>query len=175
MSEVKPELKQCSRCHSNCTLENYDKNRKGEWFKLCNNCRGKGQGWRDNNKDKIQQYNNTYITKHNPLIECSNCKCPVRFQIIQDHHKGYQCNVFGMDPKPDFHEWLFENHSNIEGSIERIEKGNHNIISWKNKANGTSSAVSDDRLKEVLNDNDCKDKIEYIWNWKKGPNSKIQI
>ena len=44
MSEIKPELKQCSRCHSNCTLEQYEKNRKGELFKLCNNCRkGKAQ------------------------------------------------------------------------------------------------------------------------------------
>ena len=41
MSEVKPELKQCSRCHSTCTLEHFEMNRKGELFKLCNNCRSK--------------------------------------------------------------------------------------------------------------------------------------
>ena len=41
MTEVKPELRKCSRCHSTCTLDHYEKNRKGEWFKLCNNCRGK--------------------------------------------------------------------------------------------------------------------------------------
>ena len=35
--EIKTELKQCSRCHSRVTLEHYEKNRKGEWFKLCNN------------------------------------------------------------------------------------------------------------------------------------------
>ena len=52
MSEVKPELKQCFRCHSNCTLEHYEKNRKGEWFKLCNNCRNR------NKKDNKTYYNN---------------------------------------------------------------------------------------------------------------------
>ena len=41
MSEVKPEIKQCSRCHSICTLEHFEKNRKCEWFKLCNNCRAR--------------------------------------------------------------------------------------------------------------------------------------
>ena len=37
--EQTSELKQCSRCHSTCSLAHFDKNRKGEWFKTCNNCR----------------------------------------------------------------------------------------------------------------------------------------
>ena len=44
MEENKPELRQCTRCHSSCTLEHFELNRKGELFKLCNNCRGK---WRE--------------------------------------------------------------------------------------------------------------------------------
>ena len=72
MSEVKPQLRQCSRCHSTCTLEHYEKNRKGEWFKLCNNCRGKsrdyigeyrdlkGEGSRQKARDYAVQYR-----KHN--------------------------------------------------------------------------------------------------------------
>ena len=43
MSEIKPELRTCSRCHSNCTLEHFEINRKGELFKLCNNCRNRGR------------------------------------------------------------------------------------------------------------------------------------
>ena len=87
MSEIKPELKQCSRCHSTCTLEHYEKNRKGEWFKLCNNCRSKNREekntyresrgeahrekerayarqYRKNNIEKIEEYNIYWITKH---------------------------------------------------------------------------------------------------------------
>ena len=52
MSQVKPELKQCSRCHSTCALEHFEKNRKGEWFKTCNNCRKR------NGKDNKTYYNN---------------------------------------------------------------------------------------------------------------------
>ena len=78
-----------------------------------------------------------------------------------------------MEPKPDLHEWLFENQSIIKTNNEWIEKGNHNIISWKNKTYGTSSAVSDERLNELLRDR--KDKIDYVWNWKEGPNNKTHI
>ena len=76
MSEVKPELKQCSRCHSNCTLEHYEKNRKGEWFKLCNNCRGKGKDYKDGHKNEIKDNRQQYReTKHYFIHEISECPC----------------------------------------------------------------------------------------------------
>ena len=85
--EIKTELKQCSRCHSTVTLEHYEKNRKGEWFKLCNNCRhrkakenqeyreSKGETYREKerqyakqyrkeNPDKIEEYQKYWIDKH---------------------------------------------------------------------------------------------------------------
>ena len=67
------ELKQCSRCHSKCSLEHFEKNRKGEWFKLCNNCRSKnrehkneyrevkGEEYRQKERDYAIQYR-----KNNP-------------------------------------------------------------------------------------------------------------
>ena len=84
--EIKIELKQCSRCHSSVTLEHYEKNRKGEWFKLCNNCRSKkrienqeyreskgeenrekerayAKQYRKNNPDKIEEYQTHWIDK----------------------------------------------------------------------------------------------------------------
>ena len=82
MSEVQPELKQCSRCHSTCTLEHFEKNRKNEWFKTCNNCRKCKKEYdqqnrddilyrkwiyRENNKDKIREYNKQY--KQNKIME----------------------------------------------------------------------------------------------------------
>ena len=64
MSEITPELKTCSRCHSTCTLEHFEMNRKGELFKLCNNCRNRGrqikneydQNHKDENKIKRKEY-----------------------------------------------------------------------------------------------------------------------
>jgi hypothetical protein len=41
MSNVKPDLRKCSRCHSTCSLEHFEINRKGEFYKLCNTCRVK--------------------------------------------------------------------------------------------------------------------------------------
>ena len=47
-------LKKCSRCHSNILLDFFEKNRKGELYKTCNNCR-------DINRKQVKQYrdNNT--------------------------------------------------------------------------------------------------------------------
>ena len=74
--EIKTELKQCSRCHSTVTLEHYEKNRKGEWFKLCNNCRGKGKDYKDSHKEEIQDNRNQYReTKHYFIHEIFECPC----------------------------------------------------------------------------------------------------
>ena len=57
MAEQKPELRQCTRCHSNILLQYFELNRKGELFKLCNNCRTTRRNqkaiYRENNRDKI--------------------------------------------------------------------------------------------------------------------------
>ena len=57
MSQQTPELKQCTRCHSNILLQYFELNRKGELFKSCNNCRAAHRNqqveYRNNNKDKI--------------------------------------------------------------------------------------------------------------------------
>ncbi len=39
MSQTKPELKICSRCHSKLLLQYFSTNRIGELYKLCDNCR----------------------------------------------------------------------------------------------------------------------------------------
>ena len=53
-------LRTCSRCHSTMLLEFYDKNRKGEYFKLCNNCRHKKKEYREENKEEISEYRDTH-------------------------------------------------------------------------------------------------------------------
>ena len=52
--EQTSELKQCSRCHSTCSLAHFDTNRKGEWFKTCNNC-GRFSRERQNTTDTIRE------------------------------------------------------------------------------------------------------------------------
>ena len=190
MSEVKAELKQCSRCHSNCTLKHFEKNRQGEWFKTCNNCRKIKQmyyennkeeiltnvkQWRDSNKDKVKQYNKTSMDRRNPLIECPHCKAMIRYQSMENHKTGYVCNVFDLEPKPDYHEWLYQNQTDFydQEYITRIQQSQFNIISWRNKKYGTSSACDDKRLKEALKDNNKN--IDYIWNWNEGPEYKTLI
>ena len=36
-------LRKCTGCHSTILLEYFDKNRKGEYFKTCNNCRNRNR------------------------------------------------------------------------------------------------------------------------------------
>ena len=106
MSEVKPELRQCSKCHSTCTLEHFEKNRKGEWFKLCNNCRKckreydqdnrdeilyKKWKYRENNKDKIQQSQKEYCENNkDQIIERKQIKRDeLREKMHQDKLKRF--------------------------------------------------------------------------------------
>ena len=62
------ELKKCSRCHSNIELKYYSINRKGEYYKCCDNCR--------NNK-----YN----------IECDCCGKTISKNGIWQHKKTHDC------------------------------------------------------------------------------------
>ena len=68
MSEIKPELRTCSRCHSTCTLEHFEMNRKGELFKLCNNCRSKKRGenkeYYDNHREELVNKTKIYDDAH---------------------------------------------------------------------------------------------------------------
>ena len=86
--EIKPELRKCSRCHSSCTLEHYEKNRQDEWFKLCNNCRGKNKRYYENNTETIldnkkeygKQYAKDYRVKNKDKIEAYNKEYSARKQ-----------------------------------------------------------------------------------------------
>jgi hypothetical protein len=60
------ELKQCSRCHSLLLLIYFALNRKGEYFKLCNNCRKK---FRDVNDNRLGYLTNYYETNKSSILE----------------------------------------------------------------------------------------------------------
>ena len=76
-----------------------------------------------------------------------------------------------MNPKPDFHEWLYINPDLLPSIVEKCENEDLTIISWTSKTFFTSSAVSDVKLKEYK---DKELKIDYIWKWKEGPYNKMQ-
>ena len=48
-------LRQCSGCHSTITLEHFNTNRKGEYYKTCNRCCSRDKKYRGENKEKIKQ------------------------------------------------------------------------------------------------------------------------
>ena len=58
------ELKQCSRCHSNILLEHFEKNRQGQLFKTCTNCRQVNRelfnNYREQNREKELEINKQY-------------------------------------------------------------------------------------------------------------------
>ena len=57
MSSSTNELKTCSRCKSTILLKHFEINRKGEYFKLCNNCRSSKHV-----SQHVQDYNKQVIT-----------------------------------------------------------------------------------------------------------------
>ena len=128
MSEpVKPELKQCSRCHSTCTLEHYEKNRKGEWFKLCNSCRTKRRihdaTYRETHREEMnqyqQEYKRTYREKHNDDKQtCPRCNCQFRIVnwTLNKHMKTWSCYKAGLKTettRKDFYQWVLDNRDNL--------------------------------------------------------------
>jgi collagenase-like PrtC family protease len=65
MLNTESELKMCSRCHSNILLEHFAKNRKGQLYQCCNNCR-KNLKPKDYDIDVINDLRSEYI---NNMIE----------------------------------------------------------------------------------------------------------
>ena len=43
---------------------------------------------------------------HANKITCHKCNCQVTKRQMTQHLKSYTCNVFGMDEKPSFNDWL---------------------------------------------------------------------
>ena len=50
------ELKTCSRYRSTTTYDYFSKNRKDEWFKLCNNCRRNASDGHGKGVERILDY-----------------------------------------------------------------------------------------------------------------------
>ena len=82
------ELRKCSRCRSVIELKYFGINRKGEYNKTCINCLDKKK-----ERDAIKTV-------------CDNCGCDVNKGTLSIHKRRFYCQVYNMETKPDFEEWL---------------------------------------------------------------------
>ena len=102
------ELKTCSRCR--CTLmlsEYFEKNRKGEYYKLCNGCRGRG---RTNN----EQFREKHYSDYNVCEKCNN-KYSVN-RGLSTHQRTWFCAKSGLGREPnleDFYRCVLDNRDNL--------------------------------------------------------------
>ena len=102
------ELKTCSRCR--CTLvlvEYFEKNRKGEYYKLCNGCRGRGRT--DN-----EQFRERHYWDYGLCDKCGN-KYSVN-RGLSTHQRTWLCakSELGRDTNlDDFYKWILDNKDNL--------------------------------------------------------------
>jgi hypothetical protein len=69
-------LKTCSRCHSTILLSFFEKNRQGEHYKTCNNCRyinrENFKSYRDNNTEKELERNRRFREENKQYFQNQN-------------------------------------------------------------------------------------------------------
>ena len=87
------ELRKCSRCKSLITLEHYSLNRQGNYFKCCDKCRNSAVAYRK---------------KWDCETTCDHCGQRTTKNCKSIHKRRFWCQTFGMNPRPDFEEWLME-------------------------------------------------------------------
>ena len=107
-------LRTCSRCHSTKLEKRYfGFNKKGELYKLCNNCRMTRETY-------IENYNSEIRAK--PLEEqyyiCNKCNSRVHMlnEGMSRHQKRWVCVKTQMEGKPgqkEFYEWILANRNNL--------------------------------------------------------------
>ena len=91
------ELRKCSRCKSLITLDYYSINRQGEYFKCCDKCRVKGA-----------EYSREFRKTWDCEIKCDHCGDRTTRICKSIHKRRFWCQTSGMNPRPDFEEWLIE-------------------------------------------------------------------
>ena len=125
------ETRKCSICNNTHTMDSFEKNCHGEWFKLCNTCRCKGRKAHDKCREK----------QMGPLLQCNVCGEKCREATLPNHLRTYHCQpkVKGK-PRIDYCTWLFQNEATLLqhdlNYLERIKSGSHIIV--KDKYNSWS-------------------------------------
>jgi hypothetical protein len=98
------ETRTCSTCNKTHTIDNFEKNCRDEWFKLCNKCRSNGRKDKNKSRDKIM----------GAFIPCNICGQNFRKATIPNHQRTYLCQpqVKGKG-KIDYYTWLFQNEATL--------------------------------------------------------------
>jgi len=79
-------------------VNHFGYNRLGERFKCCFKCRERSSKASD-------EYRMNY--RDEPVI-CDKCGGSAKRYNITTHKRRFQCQVFGVEPRPTFKEWLLQ-------------------------------------------------------------------
>ena len=115
------DLKRCSRCGCTLLLKYFETNRKGELFKLCNGCRGKGD---TNAAKETKAYKKALEPPKEKTMIC-RCGCVISKDHIsthlrtQKHKKWSEWVEQGLDPKEE------EARADREALLKRIHDYNN--------------------------------------------------
>ena len=87
------ETRKCSIFNNTHTMDSFEKNCHGEWYKQCNKCRSKGMG---------------------EFIPCNICGEKFREATIPNHQRTYQCQPkLKGKPKIEYYTWLFKHEATL--------------------------------------------------------------
>ena len=107
MSENKVELKQCTRCHSTCTLDYFEKNRKGEYFNTCNKCRTKNTEYQKQQRAKLDP----------TISKCPACSYEILNRNMENHQRKFPCHLtrslLKHNKRLRRYEWLYDNDGTV--------------------------------------------------------------
>ena len=102
------ELKTCSRCRCTLLLSDYfEKNRKGEYYKLCNGCRSRG-------RIADERFRKNHYKE---FIVCE--KCNNKYSVnrgLSTHQRTWLCSQSSLGREPnleDFYKWVLDNRDNL--------------------------------------------------------------
>ena len=107
------ELRKCSRCTSTIELKYFSINRKGEYYKCCDNCRKQQATWGDQNQQHLKEYREKYYEEHKEhknlmskewrdrnkemlsgKVRCGTCGSIVCRENMLRHTKTQKCKAF---------------------------------------------------------------------------------
>ena len=147
----KKELRKCSRCKCTVLLETYfSKNRKGEWYKTCDNCRTKrktlDKATYERNKEKITAQSALYRTTPQRQEYMKKYREENKNKIAENNAKLYHKNKEEIVRKQKIYEeknkevisararvYREEHKEAIAASKKRYGEENREVIAAKNK------------------------------------------
>ena len=123
------ELRKCSRCHSIIELSHYSLNRKGEYFKCCDNCRTNNREWR-----------REYLPKWDGETICEHCGDRTTKSAKSIHKRRYWCKISNLEVKPTFEDWLMKQDYNT--LLWEYKKTFEELLNKNKELNNASSSSS---------------------------------